>query len=71
MVESNAAEVISINGKEFSEDDLQDQSKYLVVQIRDLQQQEGQLNFKLDQIRAALKVMTDALIESVEKAEEE
>lgn len=69
MVES--AEVISINGKEFSEDDLQDQSKYLVVQIRDLQQQEGQLNFKLDQIRAALKVMTDALIESVEKAEEE
>jgi|TARA_B100001939_G_scaffold254961_1_gene221856 hypothetical protein len=68
MAEAN---VVTINGKDFTEDELQDTSKYLVAQIRDLQGQEAQLNFKLHQIRAALQIMTNELISSVEEKPEE
>lgn len=56
---------VNINGKDFNEADLEDQSKYFLSQLRDLQAQEAQLNFKLHQVRAALKVMTDELVASV------
>ena len=59
--------VITINNVEYKEEELQDQSKYLIAQIKDLQTQRSQIKFKLDQIDAALSTMTNALIESVKK----
>ena len=59
--------VITINNVEYKEEELQDQSKYLIAQIKDLQTQRSQIKFKLDQIDAALYTMTNRLIESVKK----
>ena len=59
--------VITINNVEYKEEELQDQSKYLIAQIKDLQTQRAQIKFKIDQVDAALSTMTNALIESVKK----
>ena len=59
--------VITINNVEYKEEELQDQSKYLIAQIKDLQTQRSQIKFKIDQVDAALSTMTNALIESVKK----
>ena len=59
--------VITINNVEYKEEELQDQSKYLIAQIKDLQTQRSQIKFKPDQIDAALSTMTNRLIESVKK----
>ena len=67
MAETN---VININGVDYKEEDLQDNSKYFIAQIKDLQKQKAQSKFKLDQVDAALSVMTNQLIESVKQAED-
>tara|TARA_R100000664_G_scaffold1841_1_gene4791 strand:+ start:201 stop:395 length:195 start_codon:yes stop_codon:yes gene_type:complete len=59
--------VITINNVEYKEEELHDQSKYLIAQIKDLQAQRSQIKFKIDQVDAALSTMTNALIESVKK----
>jgi len=64
MTESN---VVTINGVEYEEDALEISQKYLVMQIRDLQQQRSTLQMKLDQTQAALQAMTNDLIKSVTK----
>ena len=64
MAETN---VVNINGVDYKEEELQDQSKYLIAQIKDLQAQRSQIKFKIDQVDAALSAMTNALIESVKK----
>lgn len=63
--------IVNINGKDFKEEDLADKSRYLVAQIKDLQRQSAELNFKLHQVQASLKVMTDELIQSVEETDEQ
>jgi hypothetical protein len=60
MAETN---VVNINGVDYKEEDLQDNSKYFIAQIKDLQKQKAQSKFKLDQVDAALSVMTNQLIE--------
>ena len=64
------AKVVNINGVDYKEEDLQDNSKYFIAQIKDLQTQKAQIKFKLDQVDAALSVMTNQLIESVKQAED-
>lgn len=63
MTESN---VVTINGKEYDESSLADESKYFIAQIRDLQAKQAKLKFEADQIQAALNAMTNALIESID-----
>ena len=67
MAETN---IVNINGVDYKEEDLQDNSKYFIAQIKDLQIQKAQIKFKLDQVDAALSVMTNQLIESVKQAED-
>ena len=62
MSESN---VVTINGKEYDESSLADESKYFIAQIRDLQAKQAKLKFDADQIQAALNAMTNALIASI------
>jgi len=62
--------VVNINGTDYSEDDLSDKQKYIISQIRDLQGKENNIQFQLDQIKAAREVFVSSLIQSVEEKEE-
>jgi len=64
MSESN---VITINGKEYSAEDFNEQQTYLINQIRSCQQKAANIRFELDQIQAAQDAFTNSLIQSVEE----
>jgi len=68
MSESN---VVTIAGKEYEESTLDDQQMYLINQIRDLQAKAANLRFQLDQVQVAQDAFTTALIQSVEKNDDE
>jgi len=59
MTEETQSNVVSINGKDYNADEMNQQ-------LRDLQTKADSLKFQLDQVAAAQKVFTDALIQSVE-----
>jgi hypothetical protein len=65
-----ASNVVTIEGKEYDEASLADDSKYFIAQIRDLQTKQAKLKFDADQIQAALNAMTNALIASVNKEDD-
>jgi hypothetical protein len=58
--------VVTINGQEYNTDSLDDQQKYLISQIRDLQTKAEGIRFQLDQVTAAQNVFTNMLIKSLE-----
>jgi len=62
--------VITIEGKEYKQEDLTDQQNYAIAQIKDLQRKSGDLKFQLDQVQASLDAFTNALIQSVKQEEE-
>jgi hypothetical protein len=63
--------VVSINGEEYSRDDMSDQQNYIVEQCRDLQTKRQKAQFEVDQLTGALDFFTKALIESVSDASKE
>ena len=63
--------VVSINGEEYSRDDMSDKQNYIVEQCRDLQAKRQQAQFQVDQLTGALDFFTKALIESVSDASKE
>jgi hypothetical protein len=65
------AQVININGTEYNEADLNDQQKYAIAQIRDLQSKANSLKFQLDQVQAGLTSFTNALISELELGSQE
>lgn len=71
MAEQTESNVVNINGKDYNADEFNNEQKYAIQQLRDLQTKADNLKFQLDQVAAAQKVFTDALIESVEKADEQ
>jgi hypothetical protein len=54
--------VITINGTEYSQDDLDDSQTYLINQIKDLQGKSANLRFQLDQVTVAQNAFTNSLI---------
>jgi|DEB0MinimDraft_6_1074348.scaffolds.fasta_scaffold187719_2 hypothetical protein len=58
--------VITINGKEYEESNLEPTQKYLIQHVRDLQAKAGQLRFQLEQVQVSLDHFTKELIASVE-----
>jgi hypothetical protein len=62
--------VINIDGQEFTEKSLSYSSKYLITQIKDLEVQQNNLQFQMDQKLAALSVMRAKLAESLKPEEE-
>ena len=66
----SVSNVVKINGTDYSEDDLSDKQKYIINQIRDLQGKENNIQFQLDQIKAAREVFVSSLIQSVEEKDE-
>ena len=62
--------VINIDGQEFTEKSLSNSSKYFIAQVKDLEAQQNNLQFQMDQKLAALSVMRANLVESLKPEEE-
>lgn len=61
--------VITIDGKEYSPEDLDDKQTYLINQIKDLQAKSTSLRFQLDQVSVAQSAFTNSLITSLKNEE--
>ena len=61
--------VINIDGKEYSPEDLDDKQTYLIKQINDLQAKSANLRFQLDQVSVAQSAFTNSLIASLKNEE--
>jgi hypothetical protein len=61
--------VITIDGTEYSQDDLDDSQTYLIKQINDLQAKSANLRFQLDQVSVAQSAFTNSLIQSLKNEE--
>ena len=61
--------VITIDGKEYKTEDLDEQQTYLISQIRSCQQKAANIRFELDQVQVAQNVFTNELIKSVQVEE--
>ena len=67
---SEQSNVITIDGKEYNQEDLSQDQNYFINQIKDLQAKGASLRFQLDQVTVAQNAFTNSLIQSV-KGEEE
>tara|TARA_R100000005_G_C4797470_1_gene90951 strand:- start:211 stop:432 length:222 start_codon:yes stop_codon:yes gene_type:complete len=63
--------VITINGKDYAPEDMNEQQTYLINQIRSCQQKAANIRFELDQVQAAQNVFTNELIKSVQEQTDE
>ena len=63
--------VITIDGKEYNQEDLSQDQNYFINQIKDLQAKAANLRFQLDQVTVAQNAFTNSLIQSVKGEEEE
>ena len=63
--------IISINGTDYKQDDLTDQQRYMIAQIKDCQARTQQAQMAADRERAALDAFTNALVKSLEEQPEE
>jgi hypothetical protein len=63
--------VITIDGKEYNQDDLTQDQSYFINQIRDLQTKAGSLKFQLDQLTVAQNAFTNSLIESLKSEDKD
>jgi len=63
--------VITIDGKEYKEEDLSQDQSYFINQIRDLQAKAGSLKFQLDQVTVAQNAFTNSLIESLKSEDKD
>ena len=69
--EENNNNIININGTDYSQDDLSQEQKYMIAQVRDLQMKAAQTKFQLDQIQVSLDHFTNKVIESIEDKEQD
>jgi len=63
--------VITIDGKEYNQEDLSQDQNYFINQIKDLQAKAASLRFQLEQVTVAQNAFTNSLIQSVKGEEEE
>ena len=61
--------VITIDGKEYKPEDMNEQQTYLINQIRSCQNKAANMRFDLDQMIAAQNAFTNALIQSMQTKE--
>ena len=61
---------ISINGTEYTEDQLTDQQKVMINHVADLDRKIGSTQFNLDQLQVGKQAFMDMLTKSLEESEE-
>ena len=59
---------ISINGTEYTEDQLTDQQKVMINQVADLDRKIGSTQFNLDQLQVGKQAFMDMLTKSLEES---
>ena len=62
--------MITIDDKEYAEDELNDQQKYLVAQVQDIQTKMQNLQFQLDQLSVAKDAFSNQVVLSVRESDE-
>jgi len=62
---------ISINGTEYTEDQLTDQQKVMVNHVADLDRKIGSAQFNLDQLAVGKQAFVDMLTKSLDEAVED
>jgi hypothetical protein len=67
----NKDNIININGTEYDTDSFNNEQKYVIAQIKDLQARFEVEKFKLDQTQVALQSFTSALLKSLEENDDE
>ena len=65
------SDVININGTKYSDEDFNDEQRYLLNQIRSCKAKAAQLTFDLDQIKVAEQAFSQGFLVSVEASKEE
>jgi len=70
MVEKQT-KTITINDKEYTEDQLTDQQKVMINHIGDLERKIGSTQFNLDQLQVGKQAFVDMLGNSLEAEEED
>ena len=65
------SEVININGTKYTEEDFNEEQKYLLRQIRSCKAKAAQLTFDLDQVKVAEQAFTQGFLVSVEASKKE
>ncbi len=63
-------DMITINEQEYDVAEMNDQQKYAVTQVRALNAKIANVQFELDQLRAAYDMFSRVLVDSVQVAEE-
>jgi hypothetical protein len=61
---------ISINGTDYTEDQLTDQQKVMINHVADLDRKIGSTQFNLDQLQVGKQAFMDMLTKSLEESEE-
>tara|TARA_B100001059_G_scaffold205815_1_gene216146 strand:+ start:144 stop:401 length:258 start_codon:yes stop_codon:yes gene_type:complete len=64
------SEVININGTKYTEEDFNEEQRYLLRQIRSCKAKAAQLTFDLDQIKVAEQAFSQGFLVSVEAEKE-
>lgn len=62
--------VITINGSDYTEDQLTDEQKVLINHVADLDRKIGSAQFNLDQLRVGREAFMSMLTQSLDKAEQ-
>jgi len=61
---------VSINGTDYTEDQLTDQQKVMINHVADLDRKMGSAQFNLDQLAVGKQAFMDMLTKSLEESEE-
>tara|TARA_B100000795_G_scaffold211909_1_gene165560 strand:- start:332 stop:601 length:270 start_codon:yes stop_codon:yes gene_type:complete len=65
------SEIININGTKYTEEDFNDEQRYLLRQVRSCKAKSAQLTFDLDQVKVAEQAFTQGFLVSVEASKKE
>jgi tetrahydromethanopterin S-methyltransferase subunit G len=70
MTEENKVPTVVVNDKEYEIDSLNGEQKYAISQLRDISNKLNDLSFQSEQLKAAQRVFSAALTESLKTEEE-
>ena len=57
--------MVTIDGIEYEADDLTDEVKYMIAQVKDIDDKLASLRFQMDQLTVAKNAFSDAVVKAV------
>lgn len=57
--------MVTIDGVEYQADDLTDEVKYMIAQVKDIDDKLANLRFQMDQLTVAKNAFSDAVVKAV------